>query len=74
MGFSGKEDDAAAVFATLIKDLTRGYNGGFTKEDLSIAFISYKKRVQQLPNVREDRAIKFPHALRLSSLYLRKQN
>lgn len=23
MGFSGKEDDAAAVFATLIKDLTR---------------------------------------------------
>jgi len=42
MGFNGKEDDAA-VFATLIKDLTRGYNGGFTKENLSIAFISYKK-------------------------------
>jgi len=72
MGFSGKEDDA--VFATLIKDLTRGYNGGFTKEDLSIAFISHKKRAQQLPNVREDRAIKFPHASRLSSSYLRKQN
>lgn len=43
------------VFATLIKDLTRGYNGGFTKEDLSIAFISHKKRAQQLLNPRGPR-------------------